>query len=142
MHALSTKLPAVFKSLLLCCLFLSLSACAGVHARDEAGPKAPSRQCDRLYTYAPGFLMIDVTAGSDVILMPKTRQFAVFCSVKEAKDHLRSKILSHEVPNGDWGIYALNGGTELTMETPDGALVLAKDAKLSEWIEKPDFASR
>ncbi len=142
MRTSSTKLPAVFRSLLLCCLCLSLSACAGTHARDEAGPKVPSRQCAKLYTYAPGFLMIDVAAGSDVILMPKTRQFAVFCSAKEAKDHLLSQISSHELPDGDWGIYALSGGTELAMETADGRLLLAKEARLAEWVEKPDFVSR
>lgn len=142
MRTSSTKLPAIFRSLILCCLCFSLSACAGMHAKDEPDPKAPAQQCDKLYTYAPGFLMIDVAAGSDVILMPKTRQFPVFCSAKEARDHLRSKISSHEMPDGDWGIYALNGGTELAMETPEGQLLLAKDAKLSEWVEKPDFASR
>ncbi len=113
-----------------------------MNAKDEPGPKGPAQHCDKLYTYAPGFLMIDVAAGSDVILMPKSREFAVFCSAKEAKDHLRSKISSHELPDGDWGIYALNGGTELAMETAEGRLQLARDAKLSEWVEKPDFASR
>ncbi len=142
MHNFRTSFPAVFKTLFLFCLALGLSACAGMHAKDVPEPKSPAKHCDRLYTYAPGFLMIDVAAGSDVILMPKTRQFPVFCSAKEAGDHLRSQISSHEMPEGDWGIYALNGGTELAMETPDGQLLLAKDAKLSEWVEKPDVASR
>ncbi len=142
MHNFRTSFPSVFRTLILSCFALGLSACAGMHAKDVPEPKAPVQHCDKLYTYAPGFLMIDVAAGSDVILMPKTRQFPVFCSAKEAREHLRSKISSHQMPDGDWGIYALNGGTELAMETPEGQLLLAKDAKLSEWIEKPDFASR
>ena len=142
MHNFRTSFPVVFRTLLLCCFVFVLSACAGMNAKDVPGPRAPAQHCDKLYTYAPGFLMIDVAAGSDVILMPKTRQFPVFCSAKEARDHLRSKISSHDMPDGDWGIYALNGGTELAMETPDGQLLLAKDAKLSEWVEKPDVASR
>ncbi len=142
MQNFHTGFPALFRTLLLCCFVSGLSACAGLHAKNEPEPKAPTKHCDRLYTYAPGFLMIDVAAGSDVILMPKTRQFPVFCSAKEAGDHLRSKISSHEMPDGDWGIYTLNGGTELAMETPEGGLLLAKDAKLSEWVAKPDLASR
>ena len=121
---------------LFCLLLASLSACAGSNAKDEtAAALAPKQQCATLYTYAPGFLMMDVAAGSDVILTPGAREFPVFCSAKEANAHLSAMVSSSRLPRGDWAVFSLNGGTELAMEKKPGQMTLAKEAILKEWID-------
>lgn len=125
--------------LTLAVLCLALSACSLTDSHDDELPAVQSVTCDRLYTYAPGFLIMDLAAGSDVSLNPGLREFPVFCSAAEAQRHLVTMVSMDRLPRGDWAVYALNGGGELACARSPDQYVLAKPASLAEWIPDRDI---
>ncbi len=123
-------------ALMLCAM---LAGCATATPNPEPAEMAPlesSPLCPKLYTYAPGFLMVDVTAGSHVTLNPGLRDFPVFCTAQQAYDYLVDAIATGRVPHGDWLVYSLNGGLELARETSPGNLLLARPARLTDWFSR------
>ncbi len=119
---------------------LTLCAMLAGCAAAESGPEpaktalAPSPACPRLYTYAPGFLMVDVAAGSHVTLNPGLRRFPVFCSADQAYAYLVGAVSSGLVPRGDWLIYSLSGGLELARQESADMMILARPARLTDWF--------
>ena len=117
---------AVLCACLLPALFLG--ACA-------KGPsKAPSGlSCVRLYTRAPGYLVVELAADSDILLTPAATPFPVHCTSDAAREALLVDVSLGNIPRGDWQIYALDGGSELACEK-DGRNVLCIPAKIVEWV--------
>lgn len=119
-----------------CLLVLTgLSSCASREPAPEIpGPSAP---CDTLYTYAPGFLVVDLAAGSDVFLDPGARDFRVYCSADDAWNDLVSQVSARRLPRGDWAIYSLKGGyADLGRADAPGVYKLARVGRLAEWIPR------
>ncbi len=121
-------------TLTLCAMFAGCAAATPDPEPSETAALESSPLCRKLYTYAPGFLMVDVTAGSHVTLNPGLRDFPVFCTAQQAYDYLVDAIATGRVPHGDWLVYSLNGGLELARETSPGNLLLARPARLTDWF--------
>ncbi|MDO5536289.1 MAG: hypothetical protein Q4F72_01975 [Desulfovibrionaceae bacterium] len=124
-------------------LVSALCGLAGCALSDDAAetpsPARPPMSCTRLYTYAPGFLVVDVAAGSSVILNPEIREFPVFCSAADAHAHLVGMVSMGHLPRGDWSVYALEGGPNLAVEKAPGEYALAAPAQLAEWIADTEY---
>lgn len=110
--------------ILLATLFLGcLCACAG---RQHSQP-APD--CEALYVILPGNFIVDLAAGSRVILDPAVQEFALFCTDREARD-----ALANVQPAGDWRIFRLDGEfAELGRQRGSG-YILAKPAEAIDWL--------
>lgn len=115
---------------LLCLALLVFPACAG--QKSESAPR-PVQTCEKLYTYAPGFLVMELAAKSDIYIDPAAREFPVFCSAARAHEDLILMVSAGRIQRGDWEIYGLNGGTELGCMKNDGRMVLCKPAKIADW---------
>lgn len=108
-------------TLLLCCL----CACAG---KQQSPPALPD--CEALFVILPGNFIVDLAAGSRVILDPAVQEFALFCTGNEARE-----ALANVQPAGDWRIYRLDGEfAELATQRGEG-YILAKPAKAIDWLE-------
>lgn len=118
---------------------LALAGCAG---RDEPAPAespvAP-QDCPALYVVAPGNYILDLAAGSAVLLDPGVREFPLFCAPEKAAAALSRAIASGRLPEGDWRVYRLEGGfTELAQEAEPGGpspWALGRRARLADWEE-------
>lgn len=104
----------------------SLCACAAREAQQPAGP-----DCDTFYVILPGNFIVDLAAGSKVILDPSAQEFALFCTAKAA-----GEALENVQPAGDWRIYRLDGesGAGLAARSGNG-YVLARPAEVVDWLE-------
>ncbi len=118
------------RALVLCLALCALSACAG--QKPEPAP-APTQTCSKLYTYAPGFLVMELAAKSDIFVDPAAREFPVFCSADKAHEDLILRVSAGRLQRGDWEIYGLNGGTELGCTRSDGRMLLCKPAQIVDW---------
>ena len=105
---------------------LFLGACA-------KSPTTSGLSCERLYTRAPGYLVVELAAGSDILLTPAATPFPVHCTSEAAHMALLVDVSLGNIPRGDWQIYALDGGSELAC-AKDGRNVLCSSANIVEWI--------
>ena len=69
--------PALLGSLLM------LGGCATTGP--NTAPLPPDRDCQDVYTVAPGNYIIDIAGGSMVVLDPAVQDFPLFCSPEEAR---------------------------------------------------------
>ncbi len=130
---------AVFLPCLLLTLLLS-SGCAREAQVAQKNIPGPSVPCDILYTYAPGFLVVDLAAGSEIFLDPAVREFPVFCSAKEAHASLVARVSQGLLPRGDWQIFRLKGGyTELGTARGPNIYVLRTQARIAEWCTEKAY---
>lgn len=117
----------------LCACLLAAAGLAACAKSPAPEADAPSRlSCERLYTRAPGYLVVELAAGSDIFLTPTAQPFPVHCTPEDAHRALLLDASSGKIPRGDWQIYALNGGSELAC-VQDGRDILCKPAKIVEW---------
>lgn len=106
--------------LALICLLCACCACS----RTPPG-------CDTLYVILPDNYIVDVAAGSQVVLDPSSQDFAVFCSPKNAQAALEAAD-----PYGDWRVYSLEGEYEdLAQDVGGGQYLLRRPAKVNDWVE-------
>ncbi len=115
-------------------LFL-LSSCAGKEPEPAPAP-APidaSRACPRLHVYAPGWLIVNLSAGAEVFLEPQLQDFPVFCSPEEARADLVLRVSSGRLPRGDWQVYALEGKPSELAKPAGSGWQLSGRAKIAEW---------
>lgn len=119
---------------LLLCLTAALAACSAKQDEETLQPAVPDRSCDKLYTSAPGFLVMELAAGSDIFVDPAARDFPVFCSKEEAQAHILLMVSAGKLPRGDWQVYGLNGGyADLGCRRNNGDFYLCKPARIVDW---------
>ncbi len=117
----------------LCACLLVAAGLAACSIGPAPEPDAQGRiSCERLYTRAPGYLVVELAAGSDIFLTPTAQPFPVYCTPEDAHKALLLDASLGRIPRGDWQIYALNGGRELAC-VKDGRDILCKPAKIVEW---------
>lgn len=141
----ATRKGPVFVStiFLLACLLPALLFSSGCAREAQVTPSpvsGPETPCETLYTFAPGFLVVDLAAGSDIFLDPAAREFPVFCSTKEAHASLVARVSQGLLPRGDWQIFRLKGGyKELGTARGPGNYVLRTPARLAEWCPEQSY---
>lgn len=105
-------------------LMLLCAACAR-HA-----PPAQA-DCPALYTILPDNFIIDVAAGSQVMLNPAADKFPLFCSPAEAK----KALAKGDLPK-NWRVYSLEGSfADIGGIADNGQYMLAAPALVKDWVE-------
>ena len=123
--------PALLGSLLM------LGGCATTGP--NTAPLPPDRDCQEVYTVAPGNYIIDIAGGSMVALDPAVQDFPLFCSPEEARAGLKTAMDNGALPAGDWRIYRLNGTLQEIGQQPEpGHYSLARMARLVDWVSKAE----
>ena len=109
--------PALLGSLLM------LGGCATTGP--STAPLPPDRDCQEVYTVAPGNYIIDIAGGSMVVLDPAVQDFPLFCSPEEARAGLKT---------------AMDNGTlqEIGQQPEPGLYSLARMARLVDWVSKAE----
>lgn len=103
----------------------SLCACA---AKEQPQPGA---ECQEMFVLLPDNYIIDLAAGSRVVIDPALREFALFCEPSEAK-----MALARQNPPGNWRVYKLAGNpVEYAERRANGNRILGKPAEVADWVE-------
>ena len=117
---------------LLCVCCLLLGACS---ARQQQADTLFPEDCEKAYTYAPGNYIIEIAGGSEVVLDPLMHDFLLFCSAKQAHDHVLEEISRHRLPRGDWRIYVVGGSfRDLAQPAGGNAYVRMRMAPLADGL--------
>ena len=122
--------------ILLFCILLSLFACAhNVDDKTEILPKRPD--CPSPLVVLPDNYIVELAAGAIVELNPARQQFALFCTVDEAKEALAADLAAKRIEGeGHWRVYSLNGSYEdLARPCGDGQVCLAVPTTVLEWVD-------
>lgn len=127
------------KKFLFLVLLCFLYGCAGKTGQ-ESGAAVPPPDCPKLFVILPGNYIIDVAAGSEVILNPDFHEFAAFCDAKNAFDALELAKKENRLPAGeDWRVYTLAGnGAELVKQCNGDNLCLGQQATVEGWLDPDD----
>lgn len=120
-------------------LFLALTACAS--KEKDSGiltEKDVLTGCDNPYVVLPGNYIIDLAAGSEVILNPDIHNFALFCDATEARQTLQNDLETGRVrKENDWRVYRLEGNTaKIGRNCGNNQTCLNEPAKIIEWLDK------
>ena len=118
--------PALLGSLLM------LGGCATTGP--NTAPLPPDRDCQEVYTVAPGNYIIDIAGGSMVVLDPAVQDFPLFCSPEEARAGLKTAMDNGALPAGDWRIYRLGGDFEDLAAASGRGYMLKRMAPLADWV--------
>ena len=105
--------PALLGSLLM------LGGCATTGP--NTAPLPPDRDCQEVYTVAPGNYIIDIAGGSMVVLDPAVQDFPLFCSPEEARAGLKTAMDNGALPAGDWRIYRSTAPCRRSASSPSPA---------------------
>ena len=117
---------------LLCVCCLLLGACS---ARQQQADTLFPEDCEKAYTYAPGNYIIEIAGGSEVVLDPLMHDFLLFCSAKQAHDHVLEEISRHRLPRGDWRIYVVGASfRDLAQPAGGNAYVCMRMAPLADGL--------
>ena len=114
-----------------------LAACApAVKESGIATEKDVLPACANPYVVLPGNYMIDLAAGSEVILNPDIHNFALFCEAAEAKSALENDLdLGRVRRDSDWKIYRLEGDMgQISRKCGADQYCLDQPAKIIEWL--------
>lgn len=116
---------------------LMLGGCAATGP--STAPLPPDRDCQEVYTVAPGNYIIDIAGGSMVVLDPAVQDFPLFCSPEEARTGLKTALDNGALPKGDWRVYRLNGSLqEIGQQHAPDQYSLARMARLVDWVSKAE----
>lgn len=121
---------------LLCFLSAMINACS--HSTGESVSElAPKKNCPAALVVLPDNYIIELAAGSIVELNPAIQQFALFCTVEEAKEALNADLAAGRIQGeGRWRIYSLNGDYEqLAVPCGEGQVCLGVPATVLEWVD-------
>lgn len=93
--------------------------------------------CPHPLVVLPDNFIIDLAADSVVELNPARQQFALFCSVEEAREALAADIAEKRIDGeGRWRVYSLNGTyEELARPCGNGQACLGTTATVLEWVD-------
>lgn len=99
-----------------------------------AAKQMPQESPSRLFVILPDNYVIDLAAGSEVIIDPAAQEFALFPSVAAAAKALAA---AQNLP-GSWGVFEISGDpAEIARPHGSGEYVLVKPAQVLEWVETP-----
>lgn len=109
-----------------------LAACA---PKSGTGIQAPP-DCPGAHVILPGNFIIDLAAGSELVLNPAVQEFALFCKPEEAERALRES--AQNLPQGgDWRVYRLEGKfSDLARPCGEGGFCLGRPARVEDWLER------
>lgn len=119
-------------------LSLFLASCAQTSKQEDyLTQKDMLPSCENPFVVLPGNYIIDLAAGSEVILNPDIHNFALFCDASEARQILDNDLREGRIPkNSDWKIYRLQGNmNEISRQCGKNQLCLDKSAKILEWLD-------
>ena len=119
-------------------LFLLVLLCACTPGGGEkSASMAPRTDCFSPLVVLPDNFIIELAAGSIVELNPARQQFALFCTVEEAREAIRADLAAGRIEGeGRWRIYSLNGDYEqLARPCGEGQSCLAVPATVQEWVD-------
>lgn len=122
--------------ILIVSLLLSLCACA--HNLEDTAQTLGSRpDCPSPLVVLPDNYIVELAAGSIVELNPARQQFALFCTVDEAKEALAADLEAKRIEGaGHWRVYSLNGSyEELARPCGDGQVCLGVPTTVLEWVD-------
>lgn len=107
-------------------------------AKKQVEPFQPE-SCEQVYVILPGNFVIDVAAGSKVMLNPSVQEFILYCSVKDAREALaHAKKDGQVLSENDWRIYRLEESFEQIGKFCHGKDICLSDiATVVDWLE-PD----
>lgn len=118
-------------------LLFALAACS--HGGDDKTASVIARpDCPHPLVALPDNFIIDLAADSIVTLNPARRRFALFCSVKEAREALAADLAANRIEGGEdrWRVYSLKGTyEELARPCGNGQVCLGAPAELLEWVD-------
>lgn len=100
-----------------------------------AAKQVPQEMPARLFVILPDNYVIDLAAGSQVIIDPSAQEFALFPTSGAA-----AKALAAAAPNlpGSWGVFEIaDNPAEIARPRGSGEYVLIKPAQVLEWVETP-----
>lgn len=121
---------------LLFILLFCLGACS--HGTEESPVVVAGRSCPSPLVVLPDNYVVELAAGSIVELNPARQQFALFCTVEEAREALQADIAAQRIDGeeGRWRIYSLNGTYEqLARPCGNGQACLGQPATVLEWVD-------
>lgn len=118
---------------------LCLCACAR-HGSQEANVLLEAdvlEKCENPYVVLPGNYIIDLAAGSEVILNPDIHNFALFCDAAEARRTLQNDLDAGRVrKESDWRVYRLQGEmARIGRNCGHNQTCLNEPAKIIEWMD-------
>lgn len=115
-----------------------LALCGCSRGGDDYSPAVIARSdCPHPLVVLPDNYIIELAADAAVELNPAARQFALFCSVKEAREALAADLAAKRVEGeGRWRVYSLDGTyEELAKPCGSGQACLGRPARLLEWVD-------
>lgn len=99
-----------------------------------AAKQMPQEPPARLFVILPDNYVIDLAAGSEIIIDPSAQEFALFPSAAAAAKALAT---AENLP-GSWGVFEIAGDpAEIARPRGSGEYVLIKAAQVREWVETP-----
>ena len=108
--------PALLGSLLM------LGGCATTGP--NTAPLPPDRDCQEVYTVAPGNYIIDIAGGSMVVLDPAVQDFPLFCSPEEARAGLKTAMDNGALPAGTGASTASTAPCRRSASSPNPAITV------------------
>lgn len=122
--------------ILLVLLLGTLCACSQGPG-EKSSSLSPRTDCPSPLVVLPDNYIIELAAGSIVELNPARQQFALFCTVEEAREAMRADLAAGRIEGeGHWRIYSLNGDYgQLARPCGDGQICLAVPATVLEWVD-------
>lgn len=120
----------MIRPLLFLAFALLISACASASAPEPA--PLPSGGA---YVVLPGNYIIDLEAGSEVVLNPEAGEFVLFKSPREAAESIRREVSATRLEEGDWRVYKLKDDFAV-LGHPCGRdrYCLARESIVEDWI--------
>lgn len=117
-------------------LLLFTAACSRPTEDGTAGLVSRTN-CPSPLVVLPDNYIVELAAGEIVELNPSRQQFALFCTVDEAREAMESDLEAGRIEGkGRWRIYSLNGDYEqLARPCGEGQACLGSPATLLEWVE-------
>lgn len=100
-----------------------------------AAKQAPQEMPARLYVILPDNYVIDLAAGSNVVIDPAAQEFALFATPAQA-----ASALAAAAPglSGSWGIFEIGGDpADVARPQSSGEYELIKPVQVREWVETP-----
>lgn len=119
-------------AILLPCLVLA--ACMAGKAPE---PQEERPVCPDVHTYAPGNYIVDLAAGSEVVLDPTVHDFPLFCTPSAAYNAVDLGVANGILEEGDWRVYRVEGDfDDLAVPAADGGYQLGRMAPVVGWVSR------
>lgn len=118
-------------------ILLALSLLFFVACARQQPAQFPPEGCAQAYTILPGNFVIDLAAGSEVMLNASAQEFVLYCNEKDARQALQLAKKQGQISDeSDWRIYLLAEPMEqIGKLCHEEDLCLAGHATVTDWLE-------